>query len=525
MNKKRIASLAILAATCAFTFGEVAAQSLARDTGPAEQPPASFTGNQYVDSRGCVYIRAGVDGNTNWVPRVSRNRQLVCGLTPSLGGTATAAAPAPAPRSAPAAAPVQIGSNLPVISGDGAAVGGAAVAATQATPTPTITQTRNPLAEVLAPRPVTTVASTPATQVPRAVQSSQVVPATRRVAQAQTYRPQVVQPWPRVPQMQRLAPRAAQVATTVQSPQGLRSSAGCRVTNSISAAFLIDRGAGRRCGPQQLDQVTLVRGAGAQVQPGAVGLSRAQAGFPVGTTAGTFAATPQFSTGASTVPSSNSRAIYRTASGQEIPANAIPRNAIVIPRHVYEQQQAMRVAQPIPQGYRAAWDDDRLNPYRTHQYVSGQNQMAMVWSNTVPRRLVPQTPGQFVTGVSGARSVKLPQNGYYTPATPRAYVSTRNQPAAQIRRPAAVPQQVVRHAPAVQGKRFVQVGTFGNPHNAQRTAQVLQRMGLPVRIGRTARGGRQLQIVMAGPFQSAAHTGGALTAVRNAGYRDAFARN
>jgi len=72
--------------------------------------------------------------------------------------------------------------------------------------------------------------------------------------------------------------------------------------------------------------------------------------------------------------------------------------------------------------------------------------------------------------------------------------------------------------------RYVQVATFGVASNAQNTAHRLQRMGLPVRIGKFTRGGKQMRIVLAGPFASSAHTNGALTAVRNAGFRDAFLR-
>ena len=71
---------------------------------PAEFPPDNFTENQYVDSRGCVFIRAGIDGNVTWVPRVTRQRKLICGQRPSLG---TVVATRPAAPSVPAPTPRQ----------------------------------------------------------------------------------------------------------------------------------------------------------------------------------------------------------------------------------------------------------------------------------------------------------------------------------------------------------------------------------------------------------------------------------
>ena len=73
--------------------GAAGAQTLQTDNGPAELPPASFKGKQYVDSKGCVYIRAGYGKHITWVPRVNRERRVFCSPKniPSLSATQLAA--------------------------------------------------------------------------------------------------------------------------------------------------------------------------------------------------------------------------------------------------------------------------------------------------------------------------------------------------------------------------------------------------------------------------------------------------
>jgi hypothetical protein len=50
---------------------------------PAELPPPDYAGQQYVDSKGCLFMRAGEPGNVMWLPRVTRDGAPLCGNPPS----------------------------------------------------------------------------------------------------------------------------------------------------------------------------------------------------------------------------------------------------------------------------------------------------------------------------------------------------------------------------------------------------------------------------------------------------------
>lgn len=315
-----------------------------------------------MDSKGCVYIRAGVAGNVTWVPRVTRSRQLICGYQPTLGKPAQPAAPTTKVVQAPAPKPV---------------------AAPKPKPAPVAAPVRTVAAVTAPPKPVVSA--------PVVVQ----VPAPKRVAPSRV-----------------AAPQATGTCT------------------HLGASSRYMQGSGLRCGPQ--------------------------AESPVG---------------------------YGSGAGDTV-AGYAPRQAAPV---VGTSQQTVS----IPKGYRPVWKDDRLNPHRAKGTAAGQASMDLVWTQTVPRRLIDRKTGQDVTRL------------YPHLTAPQA---------------AAAPRQVA------QGGRYVQVGTFGQPANAQRTAAQLQRSGLPVRTARYAKGGRNYQIVMAGPFASSADLNAALATARRAGFGDAFIR-
>lgn len=476
----------------AFGFEFVEAQSTSALPVPAEFPPASYTGRQYVDSKGCVFVRAGVSGNTTWIPRVTRQRKMICGARPSLAPTQTAQAPATAPAKTRTAAST------------------AAKAAPQpkSMPQPRSQQVRQ-VAKPASPK----IVRAPSVAAPVSAPPVKIVTAPARS----------------------VAVKTAKAPARIMRPATMQGVSVCTGLSPVSKRYM-GSDPDVRCGPQAEPHVSYVMGGGGSgaevhyVRTAPVQAPRASRPSVTPLAGTTLLAQP-------------SQQVVRRAS------RAAASNVRVVPRHVYEQQQQSNGIS-VPEGYKPAWDDDRLNPYRAHQTFEGKAQMEVMWSRTVPRHLIDTATNRDVTykypglrypytsfaqqraaGVAvqtAGVAVRDPIRVRQVAANSSRRSASKAQPVRVVRQQVATPLISTRsQAPAASpnagaSHRFVQAGMFSQPGNAQRAAQQLARSGLPARLSRYQRGGKTYTRVLAGPFASQSALQSALNRVRGAGFSDAF---
>ncbi|MEW2915039.1 SPOR domain-containing protein [Leisingera sp. JC11] len=446
MKITRIIALAIIAGTTG--AAGIQAQTLRETRPPAEYPPASYKGNQYVDSRGCIYIRAGIDGNVTWVPRVTRSRKQICGY-----------------------APTQVAGTTKQQQRDA----GPEVITLEPSQRPAQTATAKPAqAKPAAAAPVEPAAAgTP----PRTVTTAK----PRRTPQAAGTQPAAVAAVPAAPKpaakkVVRVAPAPAPAA---QQPAG---NAACEGLSDISRQY--SNSPGVRCGPQDSAPVTY--------------------------------------------------------GGQEIGPQSSLRltpNTRVVQTHIY-QDRRLSNSFTVPKGYRPVWTDGRLNPHRAERTMrpavvtgfaqapagyevveredgrmnprrglrtpEGDAQMAQIWTNGVPRKLVALPPDR--------PTVILPRDARVSPAEaqPKGLrLSTRSAPGA------AAPEQLAT------SRRYVRAATYADPAEAKAAARKLAASGLTVRLGSVSRKGQPYKVVLAGPYRDKAQAAAALAKVQRAGFSGA----
>ena len=71
---------------------------------------------------------------------------------------------------------------------------------------------------------------------------------------------------------------------------------------------------------------------------------------------------------------------------------------------------------------------------------------------------------------------------------------------------------------------YVQVAAYGSADDAQRVAQRVRKLGVPVRIGRMSQGYGEVRLVLMGPFYNSHDAQNALSKARSAGYANAYIR-
>lgn len=192
----------------------------------------------------------------------------------------------------------------------------------------------------------------------------------------------------------------------------------------------------------------------------------------------------------------------------------------------------------VPAGYKSLLPVDYAPQTRGHGTAEGKVAMDLLWTQTMPRRLIDVTTGRDVTATYPA--IRYP----YTTVSSRSYASAGETPTTSRRTKTgakpdeASPTNMKRITKIVDTVadfsddepqdvatpkgRFIQVATFGVPANAERTLAKFGQAGLPAQARALRRGGKDYQIVVLGPFHDQSGLGGALAAARQAGFSDAF---
>lgn len=464
MKLTKVLAIGMVAASLGLSVAQ--AQSFSPMDSPAEFPPASYKGKQYVDSRGCVYIRAGIDGSVAWVPRVNRDRKVICGFKPTFDKPTAGLAPAAKldknvvqiqPATEPSEKPSIFGTSKPKTTTKTTAKTATKPAAT---------------ATVIVPKTTVTVPAKTTVVVPKtkAKTTKPLYTTTTAKPKTQTVAPTTTVKTTTAPAKPAAAPRRA----TTQPPRASGAMSICRSGASTYKGLKV------RCGPQA--ELPYTPGTG---KPSAVSPKM------------------QFN--------NQEGALHRGSPGDVVTAEQVHPETRVLPRHVYEANLSTVVAAQVPAGYRRVFDDGRLNERRAEMTMAGKSQMDRVWVQSLPRELVAHDARMPVVSSKSYRA-----SSYGTASA--APTSAASAPVVSSRSEASEP------ALRLAGTAYVQVATYADADDAQAAARKIRKLGLPVRLGKYQSAGAAQRMVLAGPFTDVAQAQVAQAQAQKAGFSGAFVR-
>jgi hypothetical protein len=394
--------------------------ALAQDFRPAEPPPPDFSARQYIDSKGCVFLRD--DDSGGWTARVSRDGAPICGYPPTLSARGLDGKP-----------------RLTVLDPDAG---------------------RSPaelLEEALAEKVLTNLRPGELASDPTPLEKLPDMGPEPDIS---------------------AAPSDALRAALAAAPD---------IRRSIGAALQPNR---RLCELLGYDNAAGPSAVGTDPSQGycdslpASDLSRLTFIRPVGS--------------ALTAPAAEAAEI--------LPATAAPGALSGMPAQAAPKPVAK---EPVPK------------PAKPNAVAPGKTPAAKPaaarGSVSPGKPVLPKTPVAAAPGKSTekASAATAPTSKPATAKTPAIPASGKSQPeATQPSRTGMIPAAA----------RYVQVGTYADAANADRAAQVVARMGYAVLRGTDRIGRRDVQFIMAGPFNDRQSIVKALDGIRRAGFKDAYPR-
>ncbi len=411
--------------------------ALAQDFRPAEPPPPDFSARQYIDSKGCVFLRD--DGTGGWTARVSRNGAPICGYPPTLSARGLDGKP-----------------RLRVLDPD--AGRSPAELLEQALAEKVLTNLRpgelasdpTPLEKLPDMGPEPDISSAPSDALKAALAA--------------------------VPDMRRSMGAALQPNRRLCELLGYDNSAGPSAVGSDPSQGYCDS-----LPSSDLSRLTFIRPVGSALSPpaGASGVSPATAA------PGAAADMP--------APAA-SKPAAKDAAKEEAAKEPVPKPAK--PDAAAPAKTPAKAPAPKPTAAR-----DAASPEKPAIAKTPIAKTPVAAAPAKPTAKAPAAHGQ---------SAKPP-----VAKTPATTATAKPQPeAAQPMRGGMIPAAA----------RYVQVGTYADAANADRAAQVVAGMGHAVLRGTDRIGTRDVQFIMAGPFNDRQSIVKALDGIRRAGFKDAYPR-